>query len=150
VPKEVFKNNYGVTVKITVGMDSNVRKSYDDDPKFILSDGIVGHYGIGFELRDDSAACQGIQGVVGTTLSSRTVFTGKSDSSSVLPDEFTMIIKPNEYWGTCYHASDTGIISPVSYTRYFSLRNGLYLEVYREDTSERYVFNYIIVEVYQN
>jgi len=87
---------------------------------------------------------------VGTTLSSRTVFTGKSDSSSVLPDEFTMIIKPNEKWGMCYHASDTGIISPVLYTKHLPLQNGLYLKVYREEASAFYALNYIMVEIYQN
>jgi len=153
VPKGVFRSSYpDVTVKITVGLDNSVRTTHDSDPKFILTNGYVGNYGMGFELRDENGPhCQGIQGIVGTTLTSRTVFTGKScASSSPLPDEFTMIIKPNERWGTCYHASDTGIISLASYTRNFLLRNGLYLEVYRESTSERYVFNYIIVEIHEN
>ena len=154
VPKGVFSSNYAdVTVKITVGLDNTVRNHRDSDPKFILSDGYDNlRYGMGFELRDENGPhCRGIQGRVGNILSPRTTFTGKSSSTTALPDEFVMIINPSERWGTCYHASDTGVISLVSYTcSSLLLSNGLYLEMYRESTSEHYVLNYIIVEVHQN
>ena len=153
LPKGVFSNNYAdVTVKITVGLDNTVRTSRDSDPKFILSDGYDSRYGMGFELRDENGPhCRGIQGRVGTTLNYRTTFTGASSSTSTLPEEFTMIINPSERWGTCYHASDTGVISLTSYTSSsLLLSNGLYLEMYREGTNEHYVLNYIIVEIHQN
>ena len=154
VPAGVFQRyNIDLTVKITVGLDRTVRTSHDSDPKFILSDGHDNsRYGMGFELRDENGPhCQGIQGRIGDTLESRRTFTGKSSSSSVLPEEFTMIINPYERWGTCYHAGDTGVISLASYScSYLLLTNGLNLEVYRESTSEQYVFNYIIVEIHQN
>ena len=153
VPEGVFHANYAdITVKITVGLDRAARTSHDSDPKFILSDGYDSHYGMGFELRDENGPhCQGIQGRIGSSLDNRRTFAGKTSSSSILPEEFTMIINPYERWGTCYHASDTGVISLASYTcSYLTLTKGLYLEVYRESTSEHYVFNYIIVEIHQN
>lgn len=153
LPKGAFRrSNPDVTIKIKVGLDNTVRTSRDSDPKFILSDGYPSRYGMGFELRDENGAhCRGIQGITGTALGTRSVFTGASSSSSILPEEFTMIIKPSERWGSCYHASDSGVISLASYTcPSLILTNGLNLEVYRESTSEHYTFNYIIVEIHQN
>ena len=154
LPKGVFTSNYAdVTVKITVGLDNTVRNSRDSDPKFILSSGYDNtSFGMGFELRDENGLhCRGIQGIVGTTLHSKKIFTIERTISRVLPEEFTMIINPSERWGTCYHASDTGVISLVSYTcSSLALTNGLYLEVYREGAGEYYIFNYIIVEIHQN
>lgn len=154
VPKGVFHaDNVDVTVKITAGLDNTVRTTYDSDPKFVLSDGYdESHYGIGFEVRDEgSQHCRGIQGIVGATLDSRRTYSGSSSSSSVLPEQFTMIINPSERWGACYYGSDSGVVSLASYSvSYLSLTNGLYLDVYREGTTEFYEFNYIIVEIHQN
>ena len=155
VPKGIFTTDYAdITVKITLGRDSTVRNSRDSDPKFILSDGYDNlRYGMGFELRDENSGphCRGIQGRVGTTLSLRTVAVGTSSSTTALPEQFTMVINPSERWGTCYHGSDAGVISLASYTcPYLALTNGLYLEMYREGTTEHYALNYVIVEIHQN
>jgi len=151
ISKGVFKSNIAdITVKITVGLDNSNRDAGDSDPKFMLSHGRDGYYGIGFEMRDESVRCRGVQGVMGTTLSSETTYSGASHISKQLPEQFTMIIKPSERWGSCYHSVDSGVISPVYYSRYPYLTEGLYLEVYREGTSERFTFHYIIVEIYEN
>ena len=122
-------------------------RSYDSDPKFLLSDGI---YGIGFEMREEAIRCRGIQGAMGEVLSSRLSTGGASHQASILPEQFDIIIKPTEYWGSCYFATDSGLISPVSYTRRINPQQGLWLEVYAEGTHERYLFNYIIVEIHEN
>jgi len=151
IEKDVFQSNTAdITVKVTVGLDSSVRDKGDSDPKFMLSDGRDGYYGIGFEMRDDSVRCRGVQGVMGSTLNSKTTYSGASHISNQLPEQFTMIFNPSERWGSCYHSVDSGVISPVYYSRYPYLTEGLYLEVYREDISEQYSFHYIIVEIYEN
>lgn len=135
-----------VVVKITVGLQNDIR-SHDSDPKFLLSDG---DNGVGFEMREEAVRCQGMQGSMGDVLSSRSARGGASHESSTLPEEFVLTIKPTRYWGSCYFAVDSGLISPVSYTRRVNPSKGLWLEVYGEGTTERYLINYIIVEVHEN
>ena len=151
IAKGVFNSNTAdITVKITVGLDNSVRETSDSDPKFMLSHGKDGYYGIGFEMRDENVRCQGIKGVMGSTLTSKTTYGGANHISEPLPEQFTMIFNPSERWGSCYHSVDSGVISPVYYSNYPYLTEGLYLEVYRESATERYSFQYIIVEIYGN
>ena len=151
IPGNVFRSSLAdITVKITVGLDNTIRNSADSDPKFLLSHGQDGRYGIGFEMRDDSVRCQGVEGVMGSSLGSRKTHNGASHLSEPLPEQFTMIINPSERWGSCYHSVDSGVISPTYFNYYPYLTKGLYLEVYREHTGEQYSFNYIIVEIYGN
>ena len=146
IPGDMLTYSSDITVKITVGLQKAIR-SYDSDPKFFLSDG---SYGIGFEMREDATRCQGIQGTMGDALPSRSIRPGgASHQSSVLPEEFILTIKPTEYWGSCYFAADSGLISPTAYSGRINPQRGLYLEVYAEDSSEKYLFNYIIVEIHE-
>ena len=135
-----------VVVKITVGLQNDIR-SHDSDPKFLLSDG---DSGIGFEMREEADRCQGIQGLMGDVLSSLIKRDGASHESTTLPEEFVLTIKPSSYWGSCYFAVDSGLISPAYYSRRLDLRKGLWLEVYGEHSGEQYLINYIIVEIHEN
>ena len=148
LPPDLLSSRADIVVVVTVGIDNTIR-SGDSDPKFFLSDGTNG---IGFEMREESSAnrCRGIQAIMGDTHTSYTTITGADHESSFLPEQFVMTMKSSQRWGSCYNAIDSGVISPVSYTRSISLNKGLYLEVYREDTSEKYVFNYIMVEIHEN
>ena len=145
IPHDMLTYSSDITAKITVGLQKAIR-SYDSDPKFLLSDGTNG---IGFEMREEAIRCRGIQGTMGDVLGSRLTRGGASHQSSTLPEEFVLTIKPNEYWGSCYFAVDSGLISPVTYSRRIYPQQGLWLEVYSEDR-ERYLFNYIIVEIHEN
>ena len=91
--------------------------------------------------------CRGIQAIMGNTLSSRAAI---PDISTVLPEEFVLTIKPHRLWGACYNSVDNGLISPIQYTRTIFPDRGLWLEVYREGTSEQYTFNYIKVEIHEH
>ena len=146
IPQELLTSSSDVTVKITLGLQKAIR-SHDSDPKFLLSDGTNG---IGFEMRDDTYRCQGIEGTMGDVLGARSIIPGTYHESYILPDQFDIIIKPNEDWGSCYFAADSGLISPVTYSRKIYPQRGLWLEVYAEGTHERYLFNYIIVEIHEN
>ena len=146
IPHDMLAYSSDITAKITVGLQKAIRH-YDSDPKFLLSDGSSG---IGFEMREEAIRCQGIQGTMGDVLGSRSLRGGVFHKSTILPEEFVLTIKPTEYWGSCYFAVDSGLISPVTYSRRIDLRKGLWLEVYAENTSEKYLFNYIIVEIHEN
>ena len=147
IPHDMLAYSSDITVKITVGLQKAIRDSADSDPKFLFSDGTNG---IGFEMRDSGGIrCQGVQGTMGDVFGSRSTRGGASHQSSILPEEFVLTIKPTEYWGSCHFATDSGLISPVAYSRRIDPRKGLWLEVYAESTSEKYVFNYIIVEIHE-
>ena len=146
IPHDLLTYSSDITVKITVGLQKAIR-SYDSDPKFLLSDGTNG---IGFEMREEAIRCQGIQGTMGDLLGSRSIRGGASHKSSILPEQFVLTIKPSEYWGSCYFAVDSSLISPVGYSRRINPQRGLWLEVYAEGTNERYLFNYISVEIHEN
>ena len=147
IPGGILTRYADISVKITVGLQNAIR-SGDSDPKFLISDG---ERGIGFEMREESSThCQGIQGLMGDVLGSRSTRGGASYSASILPEEFVVILAPSENWGSCYSALANGLISPVTYTQRLYLDQELWLEVYAEDTGERYLFNYIIVEIHEN
>jgi len=135
-----------ITVKITVGLQNAIR-SGDSDPKFFISDG---QRGIGFEMREEAVRCQGMQALMGDVLTSRSVRGGASHQSSHLPEEFVITLAPRQYWGSCYFAVDSGLISPAYYGYTLYLDQGLSLEVYAEHTGEQYLINYIIVEIHEN
>lgn len=146
--KNVLYADSDITVVLTIGLDSGIRRP-DSDPKFFLSDG---SNGIGYQMRDETAAvrCQGIEAIMGPAYTSIKPFPGPSHDSDILPEQFVLTIKPSQQWGSCYTAIDSGIISPVAYTRSVDLDEGLWLEVYRENLSEQYTFNYIQVEIHEN
>jgi len=135
-----------IVVEVTIGLDSGIR-SGDSDPKFFVSDGING---VGFDLREEADRCRGYEASMGTIYSSVRAISGAAHSSSILPEQFVLTIKPSQKWGSCYNSVDSGVISPVSYTRSINLNRGLWLEVYKEGFSEQYVFNYIKVEIHEN
>lgn len=146
IPGGLLTRSADISVKITVGLQNAIR-SGDSDPKFLISDG---ERGIGFEMREETSThCRGMDGLMGD-VGSLTSRGGATYSASILPEEFVVILAPSEYWGSCYSALASGLISPVTYTQPLYLDQELWLEVYAEDTSERYLFNYIIVEIHEN
>ena len=82
-------------------------------------------------------------------LDSRTRFSYNRPESSTEPEQL-MTFKPSQRWGSCFIASDSGVISPVSFTQSIYPDQGLWLEVYRENTDEQYIFNDIKVEIHEN
>ena len=148
IPHDLLTYSSDITVKITVGLQKAVCDSADSDPKFLLSDG---SYGIGYEVRDNIGYhYRGIQGTMGDVLGSLSTRGRVPHQSYILPEQLVLTIKPTEYWGSCYFAVDSGLISPVTYSGRINPQRGLWLEVYAESTSEKYLFNYIIIEIHEN
>ena len=105
-------------------------------------------------MREEASGnrCHGIQAIMGDTLSSSAcaAIPGATHISPVLPEELVLTIKPHQLWGVCYNTVDTGLISPIQYTRTIFPDRGLWLEVYREGTNEQHTFNYIKVEIHEH
>ena len=144
----ILSSDANIVVKITVGLDNDIR-SGDSDPKFLISDG---EYGVGFEFREENSIhCQGIEGSMGATLTGYSRKTGTAYSaSSLLPEEFVVTLAPSRKWGSCFSSIGNGLLSPATYLQGINLNEKLWLEVYAENSSEQYEFNYIIVEIHEN
>ena len=147
IPPNVLESNSDIVAVITVGLDNGAR-SGDSDPRFFISDS---NSGLGFQMREESTGnrCQGAQATMGNVLASNVLITGATHTSSILPEAFVLTFKPREKFGSCYTSIDSGVISPVQYTRTLFLNRGLWLEVYRENPWEQYTFNYIKVEIHE-
>ena len=145
MPADLLESSADIVAVITVGLDKESRTG-DNDPRFFLSDGTTG---IGFQMQEGIGnRCRGVQATMGDTLTALGVISGAPHISSILPEEFILTIKLRRLWGSCYNSVDSGAISPVQYTRTVFPNRGLWLEVYREHTSETYTFNYIKVELH--
>ena len=137
-----------ITVVITIGLQKEIRDDVDSDPKVFLSDG---DKGIGFDIRDGvHPNCDGMEASMGATMGSSRDFNGPNPETRILSEEFILTISPSHQWGSCFFAADSGTISPVHYTEIIYPDQGLWLEVYREGSTEEYVINYIIVEIHEN
>jgi len=148
IPANVLQDGADIAAVITIGLDNGGR-SGDSDPQFYLSDGITG---LGFQMREEATGnrCRGRQATMGNILTSTSIISGATHISTVLPEEFVLTIKPHRFWGSCYNSADSGLISPVRFSQTLSVSRGLWLEMYRENTNERYTISYIKVEIHEN
>ena len=147
ISASLLDSNSDITVIVTLGLQNAIRVSSDSDPMFFISDG---ERGIGFDLRDGSPRCQGIEALMGDVLGTSTFFSSTSAQSRILSEEYILTISPSQQWGSCHFAGDSGLVSPVSYTHSIDLNRGLWLEMYREDAYEQFTINYITVDIHEN
>ena len=147
ISANVLDHDADIIVMITLGLQNAIRISTDSDPKIFISDG---QSGIGFDLRDGSPRCQGMEALMGEVMSRSTFFTSNPAQSKILAEEYIITISPTQQWGSCHFTSDSGLASPVSFTENLHLNQGLWLEMYREDGNEQFSINYITVEIHEN
>ena len=95
IPGGILDPDANIVVKVTVGLDNDMRSS-DSDPKFLISDG---QYGIGFEFRaEDLLHCRGIEGIMGDAIDELSRQSGASYSASdLLPEEFVITLSPSRH-----------------------------------------------------
>lgn len=84
----MLSHNADITVMIIIGLDSTIRSS-DSDPKFFISDG---ERGVGFEMREDSPWCQGMQGLMSDSITGVSRLGDAAVQSSILPEEFIILL----------------------------------------------------------
>jgi len=87
---------------------------------------------------------------MGNSYSSSRLLSGPTRHSSTLQEQCTLSFKPSQRRGSCYSASDSGVITPVSYTQSIFPNQGMWLEMYKEDGGEKYAINYIKVEIHES
>ena len=146
----ILSRTDSVTVTIAVAMDTTLADSRDHDPSFGVGDGTSF---VGFTLFDkssyaSSSPCHHIEGVRGIkALENIRQVNGPTTSSQRYSNKATMQIRPTEQWGSCDTGHDEGYTNIVTYQHQPDLTKGLYLEMYRHDSPEKYHIKYLMVEI---
>ena len=140
-----------VVVTLTIAMDTVLADSYDHDPMFGVSDGtsFIGFVVIDKRNYATEAPCYKWEGdITGTILQNIITDSTGSVSSRHFSNVVTMQIKPNDQWGSCHTGHDEGHVRIETFQHRLDLTKGLYFEMYRHETPERYRIEYIAAEVY--
>ena len=147
-----LEDGTSLTVEITVANDVSIGETSDSDPNYGLSDGTNF---IGFETVDkwnyfDWAPCFGTQGISGETKTSHENLeerTALVPQTSFYPDQFvfTLALKQDKRWGSCFTVHGGGYTKTANYTRQLLPSHGLALEVYKGTKDERVGIKFIKV-----
>ena len=147
-----LENGTALTVEITVANDVSIGETIDSDPNYGLSDGTNF---IGFESVDklnyfQLAPCFGTQGISGETKTSHENLeerTALVPPTSFYPAQFvfTLALKLDILWGSCFTPHGGGYAKTVNYTRQLVPSRGLALEVYKGRKEERVGIKFIKV-----
>ena len=143
-----------ITVKIRIGM-VYTGKQPPDPISFMISDG---DWAIGFQFLDRNTYHQNgpyypIEGKPVHVLNHGDPIIITDDkiptSETYWPRVFEITLKPTERIGSCYCAIDGGHMIMTEYSQELDLnsRDGLSLEVYRGDSKEVYIINFVEVTI---
>ena len=153
MPAGVVRDSMLLTVDIIVAHDVSIGQGTDSEIRYGVSDGTRF---IGFEACDkgsygSNSPCYGIEGVSGSTLTSRRYESvTPRPSDSFYPGQFVFTLKLDERWGSCYTAHDGGFVRTAGYNNRLMLSKGIILEVYKEDSGERVGIRFIKVAIKQD
>ena len=140
-----------VSVTVTIAMDTKLANDGDHDPSFGISDG---KSFVGFTAYDKSnykkhSPCTHIEGKTsGGLLQNLAHKKGPRITSKSYSSEIKLQFRPAENWGSCHTEHNEGYVNIAHYYHYLDITNGLYLQMYHEDDSEKYRIKYIVVDVY--
>ena len=141
-----------VVVKLTIAMDTVLADSGDHDPIFGISDGtsFIGFQAVDKDNYGTHSPCFNNEGdATNTYLNNRvSKSTGTKVSSRDYSSEITIQIKPNDRWGSCHTGHDEGYVNIVNYQRKLDISKGLYLQMYRDNSHEKYYLEYIVVDIH--
>ena len=154
IPAGVLKHSTPLTAKIVASHDVNIGKKEDSDVSYGVSDGMSF---VGFTLEDNLkyntyAPCFGREGSSGVSLTGGKDLSPENPkpSDSFYPGQFTITLKLDERWGSCYIAHDGGFVKTAVYSKRLVFDKGLTLEVYKGHNYERVGIKFIEVTVLQD
>ena len=143
-----------VVVTLIVAMDTVLADSSDHDPRIGISDrtSFVGFSVLDIYNYNNVPPCFSVEGTStdGLLHSRRNDRAGIRVSSRNYSSEITIQIKPNDHWGSCHTEHDEGHVKIGNYKRKLDMTKGLYLEMYRSDSGERYNLHYIATNIYMD
>ncbi|XP_078350427.1 uncharacterized protein LOC144635213 isoform X2 [Oculina patagonica] len=156
IPANVLRNSTQLTVKIVVSNDVDLGTNKDSDIRYGLSDGISF---VGFKIVDTTnyynrVPCFGNEGISGTSFTEERVISILSPRprDTFYPGQCVITLKldAHENWGSCYTAHDGGFVKTAGYNKRLVLRNGLTLEVYKDEKEEKVAIKVIEVTIVED
>ena len=143
-----------IAVTMTIAMNTVFADSNDHDPIFGISDGtsFIGFITFDKDNYGSTLPCYKYEGdIINEILQNQlSDSTGTKVNSLLYSSEITIQIKPNEKWGSCHTEHDEGNVFIGNYERKLDLTKGLYLEMLRSGSNERYYIEYIVVNIQLN
>ena len=151
IPEEALEDEADITVKMRVGV---AQPGEDRDPIcFMISDKdkSIGMQLMAQEQYGTVGPYRAVEGASGRKLDATVIDEGtiKSDATTN-PDQFELSFKPSEMMGTAYCAIDGGHKIIAQYGKTLRLKKGLWFEMYRSESRQRYEINYIEITVYED
>lgn len=176
VGPQVLTDDADVTVRINIALEhSQPIPPASPPPRPIdplcvtIADGWSGRSGrtpahaLGFQIQDPinyrtTGPYQGIEGECGRVLGGNhppdIKIAGREPLSAQefvrWPQLFQITLLPQWKWGSCYSAIAGGHTISTTFNNSLNLRDGLYLTLFRSQSTETYTINFIEVEVYLN
>ena len=152
IAPNTLKTTDDVVVTLTIAMDTTLADSNDHDPIFGISDGTSF---IGFQAADKdnyaaASPCYKMEGDATGISLINTIHDSTSPkvNSRHYSSEITIRIKPNDRWGSCHTEHDEGHVNIVNYQHTLDMTKGIYFQMYREGTTEKYYLNYIVATIH--
>lgn len=156
IPKGELQDEADITVKMKVGVVLPEPQQPPDPMSYMISDG---DWSIGMQLMDPShdyrtkGPYQAVEGESSRNKLRNPEIIEEANSRSTAttnPDQFELSFKPSEMIGTAYCAIDDGHKIIAQYSDRLKLNKGLWFEMYRFKSTERYEINYIEITVYED
>ena len=153
IPEEALEDEADVTVKMRVGVAQPDTRQDRDPMCFMISDK---DKSIGMQLMDREqyttiGPYRAVEGTSGRKLDATVSNEGNIPSTATTnPDQFELSFKPSEMMGTAYCAIDGGHKIIAQYGKSLRLKKGLWFEMYRSESTQRYEISYIEITVYED
>lgn len=156
IPKGELADEADITVKMKIGVVLPEPQQPRDPMSYMISDGDKSY---GIQLLDpnnDYNTLGPYRAVEGDSARNKLnnpnvdVATTVRSSSRNNPDQFELAFKPSESFGSAYCAIDDGHKITALYSDVLELSKGLWFELYRFKSTERYTINYIEITVYED
>ena len=156
IPKGELQDEADITVKMKVGVVLPEPQQPRDPMSYMISDE---DWSIGMQLMDpnhDYTTKGPYRAVEGRSARNKSLDPHTIDEANISsrattnPDQFELSFKPSEMIGTAYYAIDDGHKIIAQYGDSLRLSKGLWFEMYRFKSTERYEINYIEITVYED
>lgn len=156
IPKGELDDEADITVKMKVGVVLPEPQQPRDPMSYMISDR---DKSFGIQLLDpnqDYTTNGPYRAVEGESARNKLndpnveVAATVSSTSRNNPDQFELTFKPSESYGSAYCAIDDGHKIVAQYSDVLKLSEGLWFELYRFKSTERYIINYIEITVYED
>jgi len=150
IPPAAVDADANLVVKMVIGIDIEIGQG-ESDPSYVISDG---QFFIGAHIRDKSnyktgAPCLGIEGSSGKAMGGdrRQDSELPKPSESYYPGRLETRLSLSDRWGTCFVSLDGGFSREMIFQHKLNPHNGLYLEIYANESGEKVGLKYIEVSI---